>query len=66
MIDLNSTEWKILSEYLTDRLQKLREKNDKPLTEENTNVLRGQIKEVKEMLSLPDKLTMPDVPPVKY
>jgi len=54
-MDINSLEWKIISEYLEDRLQWLREKNDGNLSLDNTNVVRGQIKEVKSLLKLPEK-----------
>ena len=52
----NSLEWKIISEYLEDRLNKLREKNDNAASLDCTNVLRGQIKEVKILLKMPESL----------
>ena len=48
-----SVEWKVIDEYLDDRLQKLRVENDKPMSVEKTAFLRGQIKEVLLLRKLP-------------
>lgn len=53
-IDVNSGTWKAVHGYLTERLARLRELNDRHLPESETALLRGQIKEVKNLLRLPD------------
>lgn len=60
-ISKNSQEWLIISDYLEQRLQELREKNDNPLTELETAQLRGSVREIKLILKLPQKM-----PPAKY
>jgi len=44
--------WKKVQVVLEERLQTLREKNDKPSTPEDTADTRGRIAEVKRMLGL--------------
>ena len=44
--------WVRLEKHLQDRLDKLRAKNDNPQSEAETAVLRGQIRELKYLLSL--------------
>lgn len=51
-IDKASQLWSDLSEYLTSRLQALRQQNDSRLTETETAALRGRIAEIKDMLRL--------------
>ncbi len=51
--DRYSSTWAKLSEHFNERLRVLREKNDNvTLTSEQTIALRGQIKEIKYLLSL--------------
>jgi hypothetical protein len=51
-IDTHSQTWISLKRYLNDRLQTLRMQNDAPKTFDETERLRGQIAEIKVMLSL--------------
>ena len=57
--DLASETWIRLHKHYTDRLEKLRIKNDADLPPEKTAMLRGQIKEVNALLAL----AKPPVPP---
>lgn len=51
-IDRHSPTWVNLSEYMVDRLNELRMKNDATQSIEDTERLRGQITELKILLSL--------------
>jgi hypothetical protein len=51
-IEQNSSTWLELKEYLTQRLDEARRKNDNPQSVELTERLRGQIAEIKHLLSL--------------
>lgn len=51
-IDKHSPTWVNLSEYLGERLNELRMKNDATQSIEDTERLRGQITELKILLSL--------------
>jgi hypothetical protein len=51
-IEPHSNTWIELKEYLTQRLDEARRKNDNPQTVELTERLRGQIAEIKHLLSL--------------
>lgn len=46
--------WRALSDHYTERLASLRAQNDTSKTPEQTEKLRGQIFEVKALLSLAD------------
>jgi hypothetical protein len=50
--DRNSATWRRLEEHLTARLAQLRAKNDRPLSEQETATLRGQIACLKEIIAL--------------
>lgn len=47
-----SVGWARLEKHMRDRLEKLRVKNDAPQSESDTAVLRGQIRELKYLISL--------------
>jgi hypothetical protein len=51
-IEPHSNTWLELKEYLTQRLDEARRKNDNPQSVELTERLRGQIAEIKHLLSL--------------
>lgn len=53
-IDRTSATWQYVEHSLMSRLQTLREKNDATLPEFETAVLRGEIRAIKFLLSLPD------------
>jgi hypothetical protein len=53
--DLGTETWRKIKEHFTERLQELREENDAPLPENETNKKRGRIAEAKYVLSLADK-----------
>jgi hypothetical protein len=55
VIDTSSQSWREIAAFLFDRLQSLRARNDMPQTEADTNVIRGRIAEVKELLALPER-----------
>lgn len=48
----NSHTWAVIKAYLEDRLAMLRRKNDNKLDDASTEWLRGQIAEVKGLLSI--------------
>lgn len=50
-----SPTWIYIKNYLEEQIEKLRQKNDNPtLSYEKTQVIRGQIKELKLILALPE------------
>ena len=51
-IESHSNTWLALKEYYVARLDELRRKNDNPQSVEATEKLRGQIAEIKHLLSL--------------
>jgi len=51
-IEPHSNTWLELKEYLIQRLDEARRKNDNPQTLESTERLRGQIAEIKHLLNL--------------
>ena len=51
-IEPHSNTWLELKEYLTQRLDEARRKNDNPQSIESTERLRGQIAELKHLLNL--------------
>ena len=51
----DSALWQLISEEMKDRLQVLRERNDGNLEGQETQLLRGQIKAYKEILSWADQ-----------
>ena len=51
-VDTNSPTWIAIREYYIDRLDELRRKNDQYLSQEITDRLRGQILEIKNLLSI--------------
>lgn len=51
-IEAQSNTWFALKEYYTQRLDELRRKNDNSQSIEITEKLRGQIAEIKQLLSL--------------
>ena len=59
-LDKNSAVWLKLEQYLTARLQMLRERNDKNKNEVETAILRGSIKEVKNFISLGKPVMLPE------
>jgi hypothetical protein len=50
--DRNNATWQRLKKHYEGRLAKLRERNDKPRSHDETLSLRGRIAEVKELLAL--------------
>jgi len=44
--------WKTIKEYAEQRIERLREKNDRPLDEVKTAHLRGQIEELRNLAAL--------------
>lgn len=65
-IDQTSNEWLTIESYLEARLKDLREKNDKSMSIEKTENLRGRITEVKKLLQLPTGDSAPAAKPVDY
>lgn len=51
--------WKKLATHMTERLASLRARNDAVRSPEKTNLLRGQIAELKHLLSLADDKPSP-------
>jgi hypothetical protein len=51
-VERTSSTWIKAEAFLKDRLQRLREKNDRPLPPDETALVRGQIAEVKALLRL--------------
>jgi hypothetical protein len=51
-VDVNSPTWLAIREYYIARLDELRRKNDNPLSQDLTERLRGQIAEIKNLLSI--------------
>ena len=47
--------WQLIKSHLIERLELLRSKNDKPQNEIETALIRGQIKEIKNLLILDAK-----------
>ncbi len=66
MINPNSLEWMELKEILEDRIADLREKNDKSMSIEKTERIRGQIAELKFVLEIPNKKESPKQKTVDY
>ena len=57
MIDTQSSTWKVLEQTLTEDLEKLRDKLESiVLTENDTFRLRGEIRRIRMILQLPEKL----------
>ncbi|OGT57521.1 MAG: hypothetical protein A3E01_08255 [Gammaproteobacteria bacterium RIFCSPHIGHO2_12_FULL_63_22] len=50
--DLQTAVWKKITAHLEQRIQALRERNDKELDDTKTAKLRGRIAEVKELMAL--------------
>lgn len=50
--EVNTPVWHKLERYLRRRLEAARERNDGPLTADETAVLRGEIKALKGLLAL--------------
>ena len=66
-INTHMREITVSKEYLEERLDYLRKQNDSTkLSMEQTSVLRGQIKEISEMLSLFDKKEIERTEKVNY
>lgn len=64
--DYHSATWKYLQNHLNERLLGLRAKNDNVnLTIERTQLLRGQIKEIKALLQHTNQLAGISVSPTK-
>jgi hypothetical protein len=51
-VDINSPTWIAIREYHIARLDELRRKNDNPQSQDVTDRLRGQILEIKNLLSI--------------
>ena len=51
-VDVNSPTWLSIREYHIARLDELRRKNDNPQSQDATDRLRGQILEIKNLLSI--------------
>jgi hypothetical protein len=51
-VDANSPTWIAIREYHIARLDELRRKNDNPQSQDVTDRLRGQILEIKNLLSI--------------
>jgi hypothetical protein len=61
-IDINGATWKAIAFHLQERLDRARVNNDSPsLSEQETAVLRGEIRALKELQSLPSTLAARDV-----
>lgn len=58
-IDRNQVLFKRLQDSLKERLQSLRERNDRKMAAEDTATIRGQIAEIKELLSDMEEKTKP-------
>lgn len=58
-VDINSVTWKVIEAHLRARLADLRERNDGEHDFAATQKLRGQIIEVKMLLSLPEDIAKP-------
>ena len=57
MIDTRSFTWKVLEQTLTQDLEKLRDKLESTVLPENdTFLLRGEIRRIRMILKLPNKL----------
>jgi hypothetical protein len=52
--------WKRIRSHYDKRLSTMRSKNDGPLGNEETLVLRGRIHEIKTLLSLGDAIALPN------
>lgn len=52
--DRVSRTWSRIEQHLTDRMQQLRQDNDRALDETETAALRGKISEVKRLIALGD------------
>ncbi len=51
-IDVNSPAWIAIREYYINRLDELRRKNDNVQSQDSTDRIRGQILEIKNLLSI--------------
>lgn len=51
-VERDSALWRKLLQHFERRLAMLRARNDKPVDERRANVLRGQIAELKHLISL--------------
>jgi hypothetical protein len=57
MIDIHSSTWQFLLKTLSEDLEKLRKKLESTvLTENETFLLRGEIRRIRMILKLPDQL----------
>jgi hypothetical protein len=57
MIDIHSSTWQFLLKTLSEDLEKLRKKLESTvLTENETFLLRGEIRRIRMILNLPDQL----------
>lgn len=55
-IDFTSSQWKAIVEWAGEELKKARERNDDAaLPDAETNAVRGEIRFIKRLLSLPAK-----------
>lgn len=54
--ELNSPLWLRLKSYYDRRLQSMRTRNDGPLTNDDTLLLRGRIHEIKAFLSINESI----------
>lgn len=57
--DFETDTWSRLAQHIHTELQQLRVKNDAHLDAERTATLRGEIKRLKELLALPEKVNRP-------
>ena len=55
MIDTTSPTWREIDAVLRERLEAMRLQNDAVRPESETNVTRGRIAEIKELLRLPER-----------
>jgi hypothetical protein len=55
-ISRDSSTWRLIAFHLDDRLKTLRERNDTPLDPIATATVRGEIKAIKELLALPERV----------
>lgn len=54
-LDPRSSSWRFVEAHARQRIQALREANDRPDSPEGTANTRGQIRAWKELLALPEK-----------
>jgi len=55
VIDFTSAAWKAVASWAEDELTKARVRNDALLDVDETNAVRGEIRFIKKLLSLPGK-----------